>query len=102
MDLGSQLSKIFEDHKSVEVTVEKNTKGDVQNTEHYRSSTTNSYNKCIHELAPKFPPEIEQLAINAIDKHDQNNFDETVILSDNYKFAVKTVVMSYLISFLPH
>jgi hypothetical protein len=90
MDLGSQLSKMFGDHKSVEVTVEKNTKGDVQNTEHYRSSTTNSYNKCIRELAPKFPSEIEQLAINAVDKHDQNNFDETVELSDVYKFNENT------------
>jgi hypothetical protein len=32
------------------------------------------------ELAPKFPAEIEQLAINAVDKHDQNNFDESVDL----------------------
>lgn len=47
MDLGSQLSKMFGDFKTVDVTVPKNTLGDVQNTEHYRSSTSNSYNKCI-------------------------------------------------------
>lgn len=86
MDIGSQLSNMFGDHKSIQVTVQKNTTGNIHNTDHYRSSTTNSYNKCIHELASKFPPEVEQIAFNAIDKHDQNNFDESVDLGDVYKF----------------
>jgi hypothetical protein len=90
MDLGSQLSKMFGDHKGVEVTAPKNTSGDVQNTDHYRSSTTNSYNKCIRELAGKFPPEIIEQAIKAIDRHDQNNFDESVELGIVNKFNEDT------------
>ena len=90
MDFGSQLSKMFGDHKAVEVTVEKNTTGNVQNTEHYRSSTTNSYNKCINEIASKFPEGVADIAIRAVDKHDQNNFDESVELGDVYKFNEST------------
>lgn len=86
MDLGSQLSKMFGDHKGIEVTVPKSTTGDIQNTDHYRSSTTNSYNKCIRELAGKFPAEIIEKAIKAIDRHDQNNFDESVELGNVTKF----------------
>ncbi len=90
MDLGSQLSKMFGDFKTVDVTVPKNTLGDVQNTEHYRSSTSNSYNKCIRELSSKFPAEIIEIAIIAIDKYDQNNFDETVDLGIVYKYNADT------------
>jgi len=90
MDLGSHLSKMFGDHKSVEITVPKKTTGDIQNTEHYRSSTTNSYNKCIHELSSKFPAEIIEKAIIAIDKHDQNNFDESVDLGSVNKYNEDT------------
>jgi hypothetical protein len=90
MDLGSHLSKMFGDYKSIEVTVQKKTTGDIQNTEHYRSSTTNSYNKCIHELSSKFPSEIIEKAIVAIDKHDQNNFDESVDLGSVNKFNEDT------------
>ena len=90
MDLGSHLSKMFGDHKGIEVTVPKKTTGDIQNTEHYRSSTTNSYNKCIHELSSKFPAEIIEKAIVAIDRHDQNNFDESVDLGSVNKYNEDT------------
>jgi hypothetical protein len=81
MSLGSKLSNMFGDYKNIDMTVPKKTKGAVQNTEHYRSSTTNSYNKCILELAGKFPDDdIIERALKAIEKHDQNNFDETVEL----------------------
>ncbi len=85
-DLGSRLSAMFGDHKSSEITVQKN----ATNSNHYRSSTTNSYNKCIREIAHNFPPEIEQMAITAIDRYDQSNFDETVPLNDIYKFNENT------------
>jgi hypothetical protein len=90
MDLGSQLSKMFGDHKSIEVTIPKSITGDIQNTDHYRSSTTNSYNKCIRELAGKFPAELIEHAIKAIERHDQNNFDESVDLGDVNKFNEDT------------
>jgi hypothetical protein len=85
-DLGSQLSKMFGDYKSSEITVQKS----ANNSNHYRSSTTNSYNKCITEIAHNFPPEIKDIAIKAVDPHDQNNFDETVKLNDVYKFSPDT------------
>jgi hypothetical protein len=85
-DLGSRLSAMFGDHKSSEITVQKS----ANNSNHYRSSTTNSYNKCIREIAHNFPPEIEQMAINAIDRYDQSNFDETVPLNELYKFNEHT------------
>jgi hypothetical protein len=90
MDLGSHLSKMFGDYKNMEITVEKNKTGDIQNTEHYRSSTSNSYNKCIQELSSKFPSEIIEKAIIAIDKHDQNNFDESVELGIVKKYNQDT------------
>ena len=77
MEFGSQLSTMVGDYKGIEVTMSKKTKGPIQNTEHYRSSTTNSYNKCIRELSGKFSSEVIEQAIKAIEKHDQNNFDET-------------------------
>ena len=90
MDLGNHLSKMFGDYKNMEITVEKNKTGDIQNTEHYRSSTSNSYNKCIQELSSKFPSEIIEKAIIAIDKHDQNNFDESVELGIVKKYNQDT------------
>ncbi len=90
MDLGSQLSKMFGDFKNVEITIPKNTTGDIQYTEHYRSSTTNSYNKCVRELSSKFPTEIIEKAITVIDKHDQNNFDETIDLGIVQKYNQDT------------
>ena len=90
MDLGSKLSQMFGDHKGVEITVPKNTDGNIQNTDHYRSSTTNSYNKCIRELSNQFPSEIIDKAIKAIDRHDQNNFDESVDLGNVKKFNEET------------
>jgi hypothetical protein len=54
------------------IDYKKNTSENIYNTYHYRSSTTNSYNKCIHELASKFPPEVEQIAINAVLNNHQN------------------------------
>ena len=90
MELGSHLSKMFGDHKNVEITAPKNTTGNIQNTEHYRSPTTNSYNKCIRELSSKFPPEIIEKAIMEIDKHDQNNFDESVDLGIVNKYNADT------------
>lgn len=86
MDLGSQLSKMFGDHKNVSIVKEKND----TNSNHYRSSTTNSYNKCIDELASNFPSEIRDIAKRAIDKHDQNSFDETVSLGEIYKYNADT------------
>ena len=87
-DLGSRLSAMFGDHKTSEITQQK----DATNSNHYRSSTTNSYNKCIREIAHNFPPEIEAIAIRAIDRHDQNNFDETVQIPNGeiFKFNQDT------------
>ncbi len=85
-DLGSRLSSMFGDHKTSDITVQKTAK----NSNHYRSSTTNSYNKCIREIANNFPPEIENIAITAIDRYDQSNFDETVPLNEIYKFNENT------------
>ena len=90
MDLGSQLSKMFGDHKSIEIVAEKNTSNNVQSMEHYRSSTTNSFGKCINEIAGNFPSGVVELAYKAIEKHDQNNFDETVIIGDVLKFNEDT------------
>ena len=50
-DLGSQLTKMFGDYKSTQVTVQKT----ATNTEHHRSSTTNSYDKCIRDSHPTDP-----------------------------------------------
>jgi len=85
-DLGSRLSAMFGDHKTSDITVQKS----ATNSNHYRSSTTNSYNKCIREISHNFPPEIENLAITAIDRYDQSNFDETVPLNEIYKFNENT------------
>jgi hypothetical protein len=90
MDLGGHLSKMFGDYKTIETTEQKKTTGDIQNTEHYRSATSNSYNKCIHELSSKFPAEIIEKAIIAIERHDQNNFDESVELGLVNKFNENT------------
>lgn len=81
-DLGSHLSKMFGDYKSSDITVQKT----ATNSNHFRSSTTNSYNKCINEIAHNFPADIKDIALKAIDAHDQNNFDDTVQLNDVYKF----------------
>jgi hypothetical protein len=86
VDLGSRLSSMFGDHKSTEVTVQKTD----TNSNHYRSSTTNSYNKCIHEIAHNFPPEIENIAITAIDRYDQASFDISVPMGDVVKFNSDT------------
>jgi hypothetical protein len=80
MDFGSKLSHLFGVHKNIEVVAPENMTGDIQNTEHYRSSTTNSYNKCIYEFIDIFSPEIIELAIQVIEKHDKNNFTEFVDL----------------------
>jgi len=81
MDLGSKLSTLFGDYKGIDITVPKKTRGSILNTEHYRSSTTNSYNKCIRELSSKFPEDdIIERALIATEKHDQNSFDESVEL----------------------
>ena len=85
-DIGSQLSKMFGDHKSSSVTVEKT----ATNSDHYRSSTTNSYNKCIQELSSKFPDGVATIALNAIDRHDQNSFHERVVLGEVMKFNPDT------------
>ena len=85
-DLGSQLTKMFGDYKSTQVTVPKS----ATNTEHYRSSTTNSYDKCIRELGSKFPDGAVDIAIKAIEKHDQNNFHERVVLGEITKFNENT------------
>ena len=82
VDLGSHLSKMFGDYKSSDVTVQKT----ATNSNHFQSSTTNSYNKCINEIAHNFPTDIKDIALKAIDAHDQNNFDDTVKLNDVYKF----------------
>jgi hypothetical protein len=62
--------------------------GNIQNTEHYRSPTTNSYDKCIRELSSKFPPEIIEKAIMAIDKHDQIILMNQLILSNLTKLKI--------------
>jgi hypothetical protein len=78
MNLGRNLSKMFGDYKKSETTVSRST----TNTDHFRSSTSNSYNKCIHELSTKFPSEIIEKALLSIIKHDQNDFDEYIDLTD--------------------
>jgi len=85
-DIGSQLSSMFGDYKSTSVTVTKT----ATNTDHYRSSTTNSYDKCIRELASKFPNGIADIAIGAIAHHDQNSFHEKVVLNEVTKFNEET------------
>lgn len=85
-DFGSQLSKMFGDYKSSEVTAQKTN----TNSEHYRSSTTNSYDKCIRELSSKFPEGVSDIAIRAIAKHDQNDFHETVVLNEVTQFNQDT------------
>lgn len=86
MDLGSTLTSIFGSHKSIEKTTNKTD----NTTEHYRSSTTNSYNKCIRELTSKFTQEITEIAIKKIEPYDQCNFDEIVELNEVYKFKEDT------------
>lgn len=92
MDLASRLSKIFGDYKNIEIIAPSNKYGIVQNTEHYRSSTNNSYNKCIFELSRKFNFKAETIekTIEAINRHDQNNFDESVDLGNVNKFNEDT------------
>ena len=85
-DLGSQLTKMFGDYKSTQVTVPKS----ATNTEHCRSSTTNSYDKCIRELGSNFPDGAVEIAIKAIDKYDQASFHERVILGEITKFNENT------------
>lgn len=85
-DFGSQLSKMFGDYKSSEVTAQKTN----TNSEHYRSSTTNSYDKCIRELSSKFPEGVSDIAIRAIANHDQNDFHETVVLNEVTQFNQDT------------
>lgn len=85
-DIGSQLSKMFGDYKSSEITAQKTD----TNTDHYRSSTTNSYDKCIREIASKFPDGVADIAINAIKHHDQNSFVEKVVLNEITKFNENT------------
>ena len=85
-DIGSQLSKMFGDYKSSEITVQKTN----TNSEHYRSSTTNSYDKCIRELASKFPEGVADMAIKAISNHDQNDFHEKVVINEVVKFNENT------------
>jgi hypothetical protein len=85
-DLGSQLTKMFGDYKSTQVTVQKT----ATNTEHHRSSTTNSYDKCIRELGSKFPDGAVDIAIKAIDKYDQSSFHERVVLGEITKFNENT------------
>lgn len=82
-DLGHTLSNLLGDHKVATDFTETNYKK-------YRSSTTNSYNKCIKEIAHNFSPGIQDIAIKAIDRYDQNNFDETVELDKVYKFNQDT------------
>lgn len=69
---------MFGDYKKSEITVSRST----TSTDHFRSSTSNSYNKCIQELSSKFPSEIIEKALLSIDKHDQNDFDEYIDLTD--------------------
>ena len=87
-DFGSQLSKMFGDYKSSEVTAQKTN----TNSEHYRSSTTNSYDKCIRELSSKFPEGVSDIAIRTIANHDQNDFHETIVLNEVTKFNQDTGV----------
>jgi hypothetical protein len=79
LDIGSSLSKIVGDHKNAEKI-----------GTHFRSSTTNSYKKCILDLSPNFSQEIINMALTAIEKHDQNNFDESIKLNEIYKYDEET------------
>ena len=99
MDWGSQLSAMFGDHKSAQVVEAKHGNGHKKVSDRHRSSTTNSYNKCIKELASKFPEGIADLAIKTIDKHDQNNFEEVLSLGNVYADSIipggqKTIIGS--------
>lgn len=42
----------------------------------YISSTTNSYTKCLNELAQHFPSDIMNLARKAVDPYDKTSFFE--------------------------
>ena len=84
MDFGSQLSSMFGDHKEEAVVKEKYGNADMKSTAQFRSSTTNSYNKCIKEISHNFPAGIEEKAIAAIDKHDQNSFEERLSIGKIY------------------
>lgn len=88
MDWGSKLSEMFGDHKAEEVTKKRWGNGSMKSTDRFRSKTTNSYNKCIREISHNFPQGIEDIAIKAIDKHDQNNFEEKVELGNVYEDSI--------------
>ena len=89
-DLGSSLSKMFGDYKTVEVVAPKKN-DDIQcSLEHYRSPTTNSYNKCLDHLMDKFPVGVIEIARRALDRHDQNDFNESIDLGEVYKFNEDT------------
>lgn len=75
---------MFGDHKDAAVVAPRRGNAYSKTTERHRSSTTNSYNKCIREIGPKFPDGITDMAIRAIDKHDQNSFEEKVSLGQVY------------------
>lgn len=64
----------------------------VYNPTKYKSSVTNSYNKCIRQLTSKFEeyPGLIEKAIVKIDPHDQNSFDETVFIEDIWEFHPTT------------
>jgi len=89
-DLGSTLSTMFGDHKSVEIVQEKISSATGQSLEHYRSPTTNSYNKCLDSMRSNFPVEVYEIAKKVIIPHDQNNFNETVNLGTVEKFNPDT------------
>lgn len=85
-DLGSTLSKMIGDHDSVEQIQSRTANA----TAHFRSSTTNSFNKCLQELMPNFPKEIESIALKLIDPYDQTNFEASAKIEDVFKFDENT------------
>lgn len=85
-DLGSTLSNLIGDHDAVEQTQSKT----ATSTAHFRSSTTNSYNKCLQELMPNFPKEVEPVASKLIDPFDQTNFEVNAKIEDVFKFDENT------------
>lgn len=55
-----------------------------------RSGTTNSYNKCLEQLAPKFSAAIIAKAQTIIDKYDRASFDDKTYIEDVVKYNPDT------------
>jgi len=53
-----------------------------KNSTYACSGITNSYGKCVNEIAPKFSPAIAEAIRKAIGPHDQNSFNTKILIGD--------------------